>query len=924
MQPTLWVVAGPNGAGKSTLVDKYLHNDMPFINADIIARELNPTNPEDRPTAVKAGREAIRQREALLAIGQSFVMETTLSGKSELAFIKRAKDSGYKINLAYVCVESPNHSIGRVFERIQSGGHSIPVADIRRRFDRSLDNLADAMELADRTWIFNNSGQHNKLVLTRKGNKNHVLSSQLPEVLKRPLEQSDATQEKPQRKEYVETVATRLIQQLEQGTAPWLKPWEPGQRFLPYNAVTGKTYQGLNVINLMTVAAQQGYEDSRWLTYKQALAVGAQVRKGEHGTGIQFWQTTRQVPAVDEDGNPVLNDKGEQEMKTIRLATPFVRSAVVFNAAQVDGLAPALNHPALPAWERHELAETILKTSEATIQHVSGNRAYYQPVSDKIVLPLREQFASADRYYATALHELGHWTGHESRLKRDLSHPFGSEGYAKEELRAEIASMMLGEQLSLGHDPEQHVAYVKSWIKVLQDDPQEIFRAASDAEKITQYLRGMQQQQQQGQEAPTHGQDQEAAVQGVPVMSPTKTYLAVTYPERGEAKALGAKWDKAVRSWYVPPETDLAPFSKWMTQPHTDVTRPLTIDPREEFQEALRGAGLVLNALPEMDGKIHRVPVQDDKPGERSGAYSGFLDGHPAGFIQNFKTGLKTNWKSQSVPAHLTDTERAALTAEAANRRLAREAEQGRQYETTAQEVAAYWETCHPATAAHPYLAQKGVQPHGIRENDKGNLVIPLTDSAGRLWSLQNVTPEGDKSFWKGAKVVGNHHLLGTLHPERPLLITEGFATGATLHEASGLPVAVAFSGRNLAAVAQQYRQAHPTLSLVIAGDNDHTREQANKTNTGSMLAENAAALVGGVTLLPSFTPNQPGSDWNDWAKLNGTQTLAQTLPKQLEAALAKQAWHQQLAERQQTKGQGHEQPSKTLTAAIPSGRGGR
>lgn len=924
MKPTLWIIAGPNGAGKSSFYDQKLKNIVPLVNADLIARELNPSNPEDPVTAIKAGREAIKLRNTFLAQHQSFAMETTLSGKNELGFINKAKQAGYEINMVYISVQSPEQCERRIRERVRLGGHHIPSDDIVRRFDRTFNNLSTAIEIADRAWVFDNSTASNNLVFSKKQEETKQHTKDVLPVLQPALANVTAVEEKPQRKEYVETVATRLIQQLEQGTAPWLKPWEPGQRFLPYNAVTGKTYQGLNVINLMTVAAQQGYEDSRWLTYKQALAVGAQVRKGEHGTGIQFWQTTRQVPAVDEEGNPILNDQGEQEMKTIRLATPFVRSAVVFNAAQVDGLAPAINHPALPAWERHELAETILKTSQATIQHVSGNRAYYQPVSDKIVLPLREQFASADRYYATALHELGHWTGHESRLKRDLSHPFGSEGYAKEELRAEIASMMLGEQLSLGHDPEQHVAYVKSWIKVLQDDPQEIFRAASDAEKITQYLQGMQQQQQQGQEAPAHGQDQEAAVQRVPVMSPTKTYLAVTYPERGEAKALGAKWDKAVRSWYVPAKTDLAPFSKWMAQPHTDVTIPLTIDPREEFQEALRGAGLVLNALPEMDGKIHRVPVQDDRPGERSGAYSGFLDGHPAGFIQNFKTGLKTNWKSQSVPAHLTDTERAALTAEAANRRLAREAEQGRQYETTAQEVAAYWETCHPATAAHPYLAQKGVQPHGIRENDKGNLVIPLTDSAGRLWSLQNVTPEGDKSFWKGAKVVGNHHLLGTLHPERPLLITEGFATGATLHEASGLPVAVAFSGRNLAAVAQQYRQAHPTLSLVIAGDNDHTREQANKTNTGSMLAENAAALVGGVTLLPSFAPNQPGSDWNDWAKLNGTQTLAQTLPKQLEAALAKQAWHQQLAERQQTKGQGHEQPSKTLTAAIPSGRGGR
>ncbi|WP_140410188.1 zincin-like metallopeptidase domain-containing protein, partial [Escherichia coli] len=111
--------------------------------------------------------------------------------------------------------------------------------------------------------------------------------------------------------------------------------------------------------------------------------------------------------------------------------------------------------------------------------------------------PQQAAFPSADRYYATALHELGHWTGHASRLDRDLAHPFGSEGYAKEELRAEIASMIMGDELGIGHDPSQHVAYVKSWIKALQDDPLEIFRAAADAEKIQGFVLGLEQQRTQ-------------------------------------------------------------------------------------------------------------------------------------------------------------------------------------------------------------------------------------------------------------------------------------------------------------------------------------------------------------------------------------------------------------------------------------------
>ena len=146
-------------------------------------------------------------------------------------------------------------------------------------------------------------------------------------------------------------------------------------------------------------------------------------------------------------------------------------------------------------------ATPFRQASGARISHSAGDRAFYRPSTDSITLPEKSQFESADRYYATALHELGHWTGHPSRLDRDLAHPFGSEGYAKEELRAEISSMIVGDELGIGHDPEQHAAYVGSWIKALQDDPLEIFRASSDAEKIHDYVLAFEQKQVQEQQA---------------------------------------------------------------------------------------------------------------------------------------------------------------------------------------------------------------------------------------------------------------------------------------------------------------------------------------------------------------------------------------------------------------------------------------
>jgi antirestriction protein ArdC/phage/plasmid primase-like uncharacterized protein len=292
------------------------------------------------------------------------------------------------------------------------------------------------------------------------------------------------------------TVAEKLIEQLRAGTAPWQKPWEPGAD-LPLNPTTGKRYRGINALQLMS----EGRSDPRWLTYKQAEALDAQVRKGEKGTPIQYWKFTEEQPLTDDDGKPVLDGQGKPFKQTVKLERPRVFFAVVFNAEQVDGL-PPLAARQEHAWSPVERAERILETSGAVIKHDQRDAAFYRPLTDSIHLPQKSQFPIAENYYATALHELGHWTGHKSRLERDLAHPFGSEGYAKEELRAEIASMILGAELGLGHDTQQHAAYVGSWIKALQDDPLEIFRAAADAEKIHDYVLGLEQRQVQEQAIP--------------------------------------------------------------------------------------------------------------------------------------------------------------------------------------------------------------------------------------------------------------------------------------------------------------------------------------------------------------------------------------------------------------------------------------
>lgn len=710
-------------------------------------------------------------------------------------------------------------------------------------------------------------------------------------------------------RDYADQVAGALIEQLRAGTAPWVKPWQPGERFMPYNPNTGNAYHGMNAVWLMSCAEARGYGDARWMTYRQTREAGAQVRKGEKGAVIQFWKWQGLEPVRDAEGKPVLDQDGNPVRQAVRYERPRVWSAVVFNAAQIDGLPPAQDRPALAAWERHEWAETILDRFGVAIRHVQGDRAFYRLADDTITLPERSQFPSADRYYATALHEASHASGHPSRLNRaDLGHPFGSEAYAREELRAEIASLMLGEQLGIGHDPGQHAAYVASWIRILENDPREIFRAAADAEKITALVRSFEREPEQqagrmleqAQPEPEQGRAADTAVQvrapvmiqeNHPAMTTTddRTYLAVPYAEKDDAKQRGAKWDRQAKAWYVPAGVALESFVAWLPA-RGSVHIAVDANPAEQFAAALRECGLRPDGPVQMDGEMHRVPVEGDKGRERSGAYVGHLDGRPAGFIQNFKTGVKTTWKAAGPAMALGAEDRARMAAEAAQKRQERALERERQYERTAQEVDALWTAATPVMT-HPYLEEKGVPSHGLRQaaegqtitvrdregNERvvdiaGRLLVPVADADGRKTSLQFIEPGGAKMFMPDGRVEGGHFVIGDTAQPGPVLIAEGYATAATLHALTGMPAIVAFNAGNLPPVAQTYRQLYPDRPLYIASDNDHRREAEGKPNVGREKAEEAATAVGGFALLPAFPEQDAGSDWNDLARGQGAE----------------------------------------------------
>lgn len=1215
------------------------------------------------------------------------------------------------------------------------------------------------------------------------------------------------------KKEYVQDIAERLIEQIKSNTAPWQKPWQGGKtsEVLPINLNTGKPYRGMNLVNLMSVAEAKGFSDNRWITYKGAEKLGAQVRKGEKSTSVHYWKFTEEVALKDEDGNPVLDKEGKQVTVHVKLDKPRVFFANVFNAEQIDGLPPKEQTiKPLEEWERHKRAEEILEASGVKLRHKAGDAAFYRPSTDEITLPLKEQFPTADNYYATALHELGHATGHPTRLNRDLSGGFGSENYAKEELRAEMASLFIGQELQIGHDPGQHIAYLKSWVKVLEDDPKEIFRAARDADLISSYLLDLSQEQkidntqttdqdteeikqiflmrQQNQELDqsvkalnkigkksgfslalqpseeslkvcfvknsgmiephvhvhkdggiglvggisssmvmlsrpeailavtsainpfrdaititddakkfiekvqkmeeklqdnsfstnftylknqlnqqfsessisalielkkigdqeslrvsyvgknnelhhyssslnekgflsiayngvnvpssntgsvdkhladitqaslayndlsmiadhevmsrvkaykanalgdspqttwehlkkvaqenglfarisdnilpqnlsdeereqqpkfiinyadqeqinmdvntlvfangkavtlqkneeyeaiqvtsdpmtqaknlltlvdselrmnvksTHTEktyidvgfgDKEEAKQlgarwdskvkawyvpagmdmkpfekwkvinpeeqqkdqtntiskrnfiNVPIeekdeakqlgakwdrvqkswyipagidskpfekwmeqevqQSPIphqidldnvvpgmkdhlkdieqqeeiieqteKTYLAIPFSEKEEAKQLGAKFDADAKSWYVPINVNIEPFEKWLPHNQNHVDLPDTsksIRPEDEFKAALMQAGLMVQGDPIMDGKMHRVPVEGDRKGQISGAYKGFVDGRPAGYIRNFKTGLEEKWKSNSVSFNVVDTAR--MRAEAAQNRANNEKRLELLYERTAEQAQMVYGVAE-VVEQHPYLEKKGINSNqvikivpdpevlprgceikiaktwqeakqwrdenkakGINETilTKGDLLVPGYNADGKLMMLQTINGNGFKGYMKDAKKSGSFAVFGEIQNGKPFLIAEGVATAVTLREQTNQPVVSAFDSGNLLNVARELREKYKESRIYLASDNDHTVEAKNREmgkngilNPGVEYALQAANEIQGFVLTPKFAKDDPGTDWNDLFKNQGKEEFHEQMRSELSKAKA-------------------------------------
>lgn len=286
-------------------------------------------------------------------------------------------------------------------------------------------------------------------------------------------------------------VTNQIVEMIENGTAPWQRPWDrprhPHAPTRPVNAATGKFYNGINILLLQ--ASPLAFDDPRWCGYEQAKDQGWQVKAKTHGTSIYFFKPLEIDEATGPDGETLLDENGRPMTRTI----PLLRRHLVFHASQIEGI-PSLEEAYGPAealpdhvWDLEAHLEALLQRSGARIVH-QGVQAFYRPSEDCIYLPLPERFPNSGRYYGVAFHELGHWTGHPDRLHRPFHFDRHSPDYAREELRAELASAFLGAELGLQHDLEAHAAYLDVYLDLLRQDNREIFRAARDAQGIADLI----------------------------------------------------------------------------------------------------------------------------------------------------------------------------------------------------------------------------------------------------------------------------------------------------------------------------------------------------------------------------------------------------------------------------------------------------
>ena len=835
-------------------------------------------------------------------------------------------------------------------------------------------------------------------------------------------------------------LSKQIAKQIMRGTASFLTAHENERVDLPYNPVTGKNYTAANNM----VLSAKGYTDNRWLTYDQAAEQGYQVKKGEKATEIAFYH--------------YIDYKTKE-----KLDKPKIQTVKLFNAEQLTGIEKM---PGKASNKEEALAkvQSIFENSQVKIVNNQKNKDFYLSRDDTIYMRSKDAYKDELAYSSAVLHQFCRWAACGEKRLNYGTVPFGTEAFARQKLRAEIATYMLCKELGLPFEPEGE-QFAVQWSQIIEKSPFEILNAAKDAEKIkgfimefdktlekaqeleqgqeiepaentlaeakeqarrTEHVQTAEQSEQeetQAEQAPKkewkemiklsvsyddkdeakklgakwsgkqetwyvlEGTDLQPFYKWLPkekkvelimasrdyldvpreekdeakalgakwdkyqkawyvekgtdlepfakwnkldltvrnvsktaeqtpkeqAVSQTaepkqeqtekevsaeqnpaqdKTFIAVPYDERKDAKALGAKWDKDNKSWYVEKGADLNKFKDWLVDENTVVpAKQESISPEIEFAQHCRANGLDVDT-PIMDGQIHRVPLIG-KPGGKDGAYCGYLDGVPSGWSQNYVTGEKSKFVSSGV--QLTEEEKAKQRAEHARKLQEREAKRQRDYDIAANNAKRVLNNSVEADKNHAYLQEKGIKPYIAMENIYNQLVVPVQNIHGDIRGVQFIEENGSKKFLSGIEKKGNFALLSEEAKDvSKALVCEGFATGASLHEATKLPVVVAFDAGNLEEVSKALAEKYKGIEITVCADNDQYKDN----NIGLECAKKAALAVGGKLAVPQFTKEEQArklTDFNDLHKAQGLDAVTRQV-SQARSLTQKQSKQSQLA----------------------------
>ncbi|HEF5943471.1 TPA: toprim domain-containing protein [Campylobacter coli] len=368
-------------------------------------------------------------------------------------------------------------------------------------------------------------------------------------------------------------------------------------------------------------------------------------------------------------------------------------------------------------------------------------------------------------------------------------------------------------------------------------------------------------------------------------MPQKRIYLYVPFKDKEKAKSLGAMWDDKEKKWFAPKTLDKNIFSQWL-YPHQN--KEFSFDENEvltAFKSALENQGLIIEGLPIMDGKIHRVKTTNDKGRELSGAYNGFLDDYPAGFMQNFKTGIKENWKMPIEKNQSNNIKNSQKLHEQIKKdQELREKEILTLQEKTALKLENEYNNARWANSNHAYLKKKGFDENFyLKQDNKGSLLIPLKDENGKLWSVQRIFPNGDKIIGviktqeekdQGveylAKKQGCFHIIGAKSLEhcKEFIITEGFATAATIYKALNKPVIMGVDAGNLSKIVETLKNKFQNTPITLIADNDKKRELKGLSNVGVETAKEIQQKFSDIKVIIPKISNQEAeqgiSDFND------------------------------------------------------------